>query len=145
MKRILFIALVFCFWEPATVAAGDAQSGTLTVVVKGFRHQRGKLRLVVARGANGFKNESKAAVTRVVAIDGGSVKVVVQDVAHGEIAIKVHHDEDGNGKLKTNFLGIPKEPVGMHRPNFPKARAPRFDDAKFTFNQKELEITIQLR
>ena len=31
----------------------------------------------------------------------------------GSYAASIQHDEDGDGKLKTNFIGIPKEGVGI--------------------------------
>ena len=34
-------------------------------------------------------------------------------LAAGNYAVSIHHDEDADGKLKTNFIGMPKEGVGI--------------------------------
>ena len=35
------------------------------------------------------------------------------NLAPGSYVASVQHDEDGNGKLKTNFIGMPKEGIGL--------------------------------
>ena len=49
------------------------------------------------------------------------------------IAVAVLHDEDRNGQMKTNFIGIPQE--GWAASNNAEAQTfgpPRFDDAKLS-------------
>jgi uncharacterized protein (DUF2141 family) len=36
-------------------------------------------------------------------------------VTPGDYAISVFHDENSNGKLDRNFMGMPKEGVGIKR------------------------------
>ena len=47
--------------------------------------------------------------------------------------------------LDTNFIGIPKEGVGVS--NNPKIGmgGPRFNDSVFTLNTKEIELTIAMK
>lgn len=61
-----------------------------------------------------------------------------QNIPNGIYAIALFCDENHNGKLDTNFFGIPKEAYGFS--NNPKVLGkPDFDDAKF-----ELEESINL-
>ena len=59
-------------------------------------------------------------------------------------AVSVYLEENNNKKLDTNFLGIPKEPVGGS--NNPKSRmgTPHFDDSVFTFDSTHSTVVIKL-
>ena len=43
----------------------------------------------------------------------GSVKVIFADLPPGDYALALYHDRNGNGKLDTNVMGIPREPYGF--------------------------------
>lgn len=55
----------------------------------------------------------------------------IDDVHPGEIAVLVYVDENGNGLIDKNFIGIPKEPLGISNNYRPKG-PPSFGRAKFT-------------
>ncbi len=67
-----------------------------------------------------------------------------EGLAPGEYAISSFHDVDGNGKLKTNFMGIPREPIGMSRDAKGVMGPPSYDDAVFILPEEgtKLEITL---
>ena len=67
-----------------------------------------------------------------VPVTGPKVTYTFHDLAPGEYAIGLYHDEDSNGKFKTNFIGYPKEPYGFSNNVKPVISAPDFEDAKFT-------------
>jgi uncharacterized protein (DUF2141 family) len=54
------------------------------------------------------------------------------DIPPGVYAVAVFHDENANGKLDKNFLGIPREGYGASNNVRPKMSAPAFKDAAFT-------------
>ena len=47
----------------------------------------------------------------------------------GSYGFQVYHDLDGNGEMKTNFIGIPKEPTGVSHGAKGKFGPPKFKDA----------------
>lgn len=49
----------------------------------------------------------------------------------GEYAIAIHHDDNDNKKMDTNFIGIPKEPVAMSNNHIPRFGPPKYKKAKF--------------
>ena len=71
--------------------------------------------------------------------------VVFEHLPYGNYAVSIMHDENNNGKLDTNFFGVPKEGVGVS--NNPKIGfgGPKFQDSVFTLDQKELEITVAMK
>ncbi len=46
-------------------------------------------------------------------ISGGKVVMTFSGLKDGIYAVAIIHDENGNGKMDTNFLGIPAEGVGV--------------------------------
>ena len=104
-------------------------AGNLDVTVTGIRSTRGALLACLWKDKVGFPicGKSKTAVKLRTAISGGSMRVTFRGVAPGNYAVSVEHDEDGDGKLKTNFIGMPKEGVGVSNnpggiPSFAKAQ-----------------------
>ena len=55
----------------------------------------------------------------------------INDVPIGDVAILVYVDENQNGLIDKNFIGIPKEALGISNNYRPKG-PPTFDRAKFT-------------
>jgi uncharacterized protein (DUF2141 family) len=65
-------------------------------------------------------------------------------VPYGEYGVTCFQDIYNKGELKTNFLGIPKEPVGAS--NNPKLKGhPKWKDVSFKVSQPVMEIVINLK
>lgn len=75
-------------------------------------------------------------------ISDGKAKVVFEDVTPGIYAILCFHDVNGNGRLDFNEMGIPLEPYGSSNNVF-RMGPPLFEDAKFTIENKSLDLTIK--
>ena len=60
----------------------------------------------------------------------GDGDYVLRDVEAGEIAVLVYVDQNGNGVLDRNFIGIPRESIGISNDYRPKG-PPSFDRASF--------------
>lgn len=98
---------------PALLGAGVPS--TLTVNVSGLRNTNGTLIACVFRDKSGFPTcqKSTTAIKQSQRISGTSMTLRFNGIAPGTYAVSVQHDEDANGKLKTNFIGMPKEGVGI--------------------------------
>lgn len=92
---------------------------------------------------DGFPNCQKGKPFRQqkVTLNRGRTVLRFDNVPDGRYAISVALDANGNGKIDTNFLGIPREPFGVSgkRPGFGK---PAFADA--VFSHPGLPSTIRL-
>ena len=66
------------------------------------------------------------------------------DLKKGFYAIAVFHDENDNGKLDTNFLGIPIEGSGASNNAQGWMGPPKFVDARFEFTGGQHEIKIDV-
>ena len=61
-----------------------------------------------------------------------------------EYAVHVFHDLDSNGKMKTNFIGIPREPTGVSNEAKGKFGPPKFKDAKFAVTGEPVDVPIRM-
>lgn len=62
----------------------------------------------------------------------------------GDYAFSVFQDLDTNGKMKTNFIGIPREPTGVSRGAKGRFGPPKFKDAVVTVGDEPLSLPIEL-
>jgi uncharacterized protein (DUF2141 family) len=121
-----------------------AATVTLTVNVTRLRSASGDVRIAVFRSAEGFPSDTRAAVIYKAAIDPDTraSRLVIEGLPPGDCAVMAFHDENGNGKLDKNLVGIPKEDYGASNNRPKKMRAPTFDEAKFLL---EGDRTIEIR
>jgi uncharacterized protein (DUF2141 family) len=140
--------LVFLLWAPfPSITAQTKDMTTLTVRVTGARNTKGKIGVTLFQDAQGFPDDaSKAIRQQSVEIDPNtmSAQATFKDLPQGTIAVSVLHDENGNGKMDKNLVGVPKEGYGASNNPKKKKRAPTFDEAKFSLNDSEQAIEITL-
>ena len=143
------MSLLGCFVQagPAPLDAQTSPVSALTVHVIGARNTKGRIGVVLFRSAEGFPNDtSKAIHQQSVNIDSNtlSAETTFRNLSYGTYAVSVLHDENGNGKMDKNFMGIPKEGYGAS--NNPRKRMgpPGFDEAKFSVTQPAQMIEIRL-
>jgi uncharacterized protein (DUF2141 family) len=67
-----------------------------------------------------------------------------EDLPPGTYALAVIHDENTNGELDTNWLGIPKEGYGFSNNAKGVLGAPSFSAASFFYDGGTLDLTISL-
>jgi uncharacterized protein (DUF2141 family) len=108
MRRLILLSAV-----PLLIAANS--TATLDVTITGIKNTRGTLLTCVYKDKAGFPTcqKSATAIKQKLPIAGATMVVRFTGLPPGAYAVSVHHDEDGDGKLKTNFIGMPKEGVGV--------------------------------
>ncbi len=128
--------------------------------VVSFRHPEGKLVLTVSnlenikgtlyigwyKSAEEFRKSDKAIYQKIVNVDGKeAVEIPFDNVAPGTYAVAVFLDKNGNGKMDTNMLGIPKEKYGFSNNKYPLTRAATFQESAIEVVGKEQSISIKLK
>lgn len=68
----------------------------------------------------------------------------LDQVPSKEVALVVYFDENGNGRLDRNFIGIPSEPLGFSNQYAPKG-PPTYERAAFVMPDADQETTVSLR
>jgi uncharacterized protein (DUF2141 family) len=135
------IAMGFAFLAPRV------QAGELAVTISDIRADQGQLLVAVVNSDAGWDNQEKpVAVDKVAAVkaDGEGRIVLRFNLPAGSYAVQVMHDENDNGKLDTNFMGLPVEGYGFS--NNPQVmRRALFDEARFTITEAPAAIVVRLR
>lgn len=126
--------------------ASLAKSQALTIHISGLRNDEGRCLVNVFNQAKGFPTDPSAAMKSASApIRDGRCTITLNDLAYGEYAISVLHDENGNGKPDTNFLGIPKEGIGTSNNAKGRLGPPAYADCRFTCTGQAQSIFITIQ
>jgi uncharacterized protein (DUF2141 family) len=150
VSRIVAALVIFGSVLLTGLAPAPAQTkntSTLTVRITGARNTKGKIGVTLFQDAQGFPDDaSKAIRQQSVDIDPNtmSAQVTFRDLPQGIFAVSVLHDENGNGKMDKNFMGMPKEGYGASNNPKKQRRAPSFDESKFSLNAAEQTVDIKL-
>lgn len=124
--------------------SGAIHAAELTVELQGIRAQTGKIRLAIVDGQEGWDGKARAVAGEMIVPAGDSAVVKFSDLAPGNYAVMVTHDENDNGKLDTNLIGMPTEGYGFS--NNPRVmRKPTWDEARFALEDDGATLRIELR
>lgn len=75
-------------------------------------------------------------------IENGTATVTFENISPGTYAIVCLHDKNGNNRMDFNESGMPAEDYGSSNNVFLMG-PPNFEDAKFTVENKSLDLTIK--
>ncbi|MCX2718744.1 DUF2141 domain-containing protein [Lentiprolixibacter aurantiacus] len=121
---------------------GIAQN-KLTVKVSGVSSNSGNIMLAVYDNAEGFLKEDKALMGVSTRAVSGITELQISELPEGQYALAIYHDENGNEELDTNWLGIPKEPIGFSNSKMKTFGPPGFEDCSFLLKaDKEIQISL---
>lgn len=120
----------------AGLSASATQAADLTVTVDGARSAKGVVSLCLFSEAAAFPDcgSAPSAFRKTVAAADLGQPIVFTDLQPGVFALAVLHDENANGQLDTNLIGIPREGIAVSNNRIPRFSAPRFADAAFRVN-----------
>src|SRR5512146_3528682 len=129
-------------------AAAMAQSPCPGIHVKilNIRNSIGTVACALFDSPDGFPAEFLLSATNVMVIKirKSQARCDFEDVPPGRYAMAVIHDENMNGKLDTNWLGLPTEGYGFSNDAKAVLSAPSFADASFTYDGRSIDLTMTL-
>ncbi len=130
----------------SSVPPGHAfQEAMLHVDVAGLRNDHGRVWCFLYNSASGFPKDQNASLKQTSnKIQGTSSSCEFSDVPDGIYAVSVYHDENANGRLDSNFLGIPKEGVGASNDAKGHLGPPKFKDAMFRIDATSRSLLIHV-
>jgi len=138
---------IFVVAVAARAALPDKEPATaIRVHIEGLHSDRGQVICALFAAADDFPKRVDQAFARTTAqIMARHATCEFPNVPAGIYAISVFHDENGNGKLDTNWLGIPREGVGASNNPKPRMGPPKFAAAKFQHSQGSMDVEIIMR
>lgn len=136
------IAMLLCCFLTLQVASSDARNG-IYVAVDGLRTDKGQVICLLYSSAEGFPKDDKKAIAHsnsVIVNRAGDC--AFSGIQPGTYAVSVFHDENSNGRLDTNFLGIPREGVGASNNAKGHFSPPSFLDASIVYSGGRMQLRI---
>jgi uncharacterized protein (DUF2141 family) len=118
----------------------------LTVELTGLRSNLGVINIGVFASAEGFPNDATRAVrSGCFPIPELPLLLRFDDLPFGQYAATVHHDENMDGELNTNLLGIPTEGIGFSGNPKIWRGVPAFDRTRFEFSANNARVSIRVK
>lgn len=140
--------LLLLFWLAAAgLALAEEPPGILVVEIAGLKDATGDIYIAVYDSDSTWLSDEVFLARQVAiadALDGELVRAELQ-LPLGSYAFTVFHDTDNDGELKTNFIGMPKEPIAMSNNAVAKFGPPKFEDAVFTLGAQPMIQNITMK
>jgi uncharacterized protein (DUF2141 family) len=125
--------------------APTAEQPLVSVTVTRVSLQKGEIYAALFNSDKGFPNDVSAAYKTARATPrNGTATLQFENVPPGNYAIALFHDANGDGKLNTNFIGIPKEGYGVSNNAKNMFSGPSFKQTVFKHNTTT-QLTIIMR
>ncbi|WP_350289260.1 DUF2141 domain-containing protein [uncultured Croceitalea sp.] len=135
MRRLLFLFLLL----PAMVLSQNLVS----IDVHDVPSSKGKISVAIYNTKEGFLKFDKVFKCDSIVAQKGITHIAIKDIPEGEYALAIFHDVNGNNKLDTNWLGIPKEKVAFSNAKMRTFGPPSFKDCAFNV-EKDTRISVSL-
>jgi len=138
MKRLMMVAVL--------LTATGIQAGELTLELSGKEIAGKQVRLAVCSSSETGKFPVDEKLCRRVIAEAASdrLKVEVHDLPPGKYVVTSYVDNNRNGRLDKNFLGIPQEKYGFSNDARSRFGPPDFADAEFEVGTSAVSRSIQL-
>ncbi len=135
MKNSIIYLAVFLYCGVASA------QNNLSLDIAGVKKNGGKLFISIFNNEESY-NERKIYFSFVTNPDAETISVALT-LSNGEYLFSIYQDNNSNGKLDTNLLGIPKELFGFSNYNG-KSAPGNFNKHKVLVNEKTNKITVHL-
>ena len=121
-------------------------AGELAIDVTGIRSSDGRVLLALhqERADAAFPDERGAVAGVWIAAVPGTFRLVFPDLEEGRYAVSAMHDEDGDGVLDANLLGVPTEGYGFSNDASGFMGPPDFSDALVVVGDEPIHAVINL-
>lgn len=145
LKKAILIVSVILFNIEGIYSSEKENS--ISIKISGIRSKEGNLLIGIYKDNKSFEKEKSFRNVKVTkqSFANGSViaKIELED---GEYGLALLDDENGNGKMDYNFIGIPKEGFGFSNYYHTGLLRPHFDVFKFRHQKnqtKNIEIKVK--
>lgn len=142
MKRTVLTTCLITAVAILSTHALDARAADVNLTINGVGD---KGNVMVALYKKDDKWLGKSTMGTMVAAKKEGVTVSFKDLPEGEYAVSLFVDENSNGKMDTNAIGIPIEAYGFSNDASGNFGPPSFEQAKFVVGKDKTAITITLK
>lgn len=144
--RIVFLLTSISAFVLGTVPLLGQSPGPATVTVKitGLRSEKGLVKIAVFNSSASWLGDHPA-YSSTIEVDSRSVIWKLSGLPYGEYGLAVFHDENKNGKMDKNVLGIPQEAYGFSNNMRVIFGPPKWEKSKIVVNAATTDIAIEIK
>ena len=138
---VAFLALLVVAPSPAF----SESTGKLVIDISGFPSSDGFAMVALNNSEKSYKGGEDLAIakTRSMVVDQ-KAQVIFTNLPYGWYGISLYHDENSNGEMDKNAMGIPREAYGFSNNAKGFFGKPSYKNVKFQLNSAEMQIVINL-
>ncbi|CAB1060538.1 hypothetical protein D1BOALGB6SA_5304 [Olavius sp. associated proteobacterium Delta 1] len=138
---VAFLALLVVVPSPVF----SESTGKLVVDISGFPNSDGFAMVALNNSEESYKGGENTAVakTKSMVVDQ-KAQVIFTNLPYGWYGVSIYHDENSNGEMDKNAMGIPKEAYGFSNNAKGFFGKPAYKKVKFELNSAEKQIAIKL-
>lgn len=119
---------------------------TLEIEVTNIRNTKGHIILSFYKDQISFEEESNPFLKKVYSkskVINGSLNIKI-DLPEGRYGIVILDDENSDGEMKYNMIGMPKEGYGFSNFCHKRMSKPKLSDFDFIHNSKSIKVLIKI-
>jgi uncharacterized protein (DUF2141 family) len=121
--------------------SGQAQS-RFELTVLNVKDTTGMIRAALFKDEKTFLEEPF--IGKIVKAVKGEVTIVFEDVPDGKYGVSVYHDENKNGELDKNIIGIPREGFAFGNDSMGMFGPPDFEEAGIVLKgETKMSVTMK--
>ena len=126
------------------MAVAPALAADLTVELVGARSTQGNVNAALYASAETWMKAPQMLAGQTAPAVQTRTVLVFKNLAPGRYAVAAFHDENSNGKLDTNVVGLPTEPYGASRDARGTMGPPAWKDAEVDVSgNTTISLTLQ--
>ncbi|MFN6461976.1 MAG: DUF2141 domain-containing protein [Nostoc sp. DedVER02] len=121
-------------------------NGKLTVEIDGLKNKQGQVCASIFASSEGFPSDRNRGLQKqCIKITNTPLPITFDNLKAGSYAVAVFHDQNNDGTINSNGLGIPREGFGFSSNPEIRTGAPKFSEAAFLVAGPDTNIKIQLK
>jgi uncharacterized protein (DUF2141 family) len=137
MKTLLFTFLL------TILATSSWGQNSIEVKISNIREIKGDILVAIFNNEDDFLE--KAVQSKSIKASGKQVTIKFENLPQGDYAVSIIHDENSNGELDKNVVGIPKEGFGFGNNAMGTFGPPAFEKAKVHLKDQNVVQELSLK
>ncbi len=148
-KEIRWVAFfaVMIFLNLPAIAFSQSSCPGIHVEISNIKNSTGNIACGIFGSPEGFPKKFQGSARTIIIkkIQKTQAQCNFADIPPGTYSIAVIHDENMNGELDANWMGVPTEGYGFSNTTIDEFGAPAFSAASFRYDGQNLDLTIELK
>lgn len=116
----------------------------LTLIISNLASATGPIIVGVYGTDNNFPDPNDQMKQYKFRPKGKELVAKISNLKFGKYALAIYQDENNDGKIDKNFIGIPTEGYAFSNNFKPTIKAPDFDDCSFDYNPKNNTVALKI-